>query len=1100
MSSTPARSPEQIREDIRAQGGVAHGPGRLARAEELLAEAERSADPAALAEALLQLAAARRFGTPARTTAGPVGRALRLWDEQPDAFAPEAVRELLWSLRWAAEDAIEDPDVPAAAVAELLAELSRRHATASLSQRPVHAREFLAAVRLGDEERAAPALASWHAAPRDEAADCRGCELAWEGAAHARRATLAEAADRTAGAAGASAAGAAEDAEALRLWEPVLRGEHDCRSRPSLLAAALLPLLRLGRADEARRHHLAGYPAVREDPAERTAVAHHLEFCARTGNEPRGLRLLAEQDPHRWEAAEDPASHGDWMAAVAVLMRRLVALGHGAMPVPGPPERRWTAAALREHATREALAVAARFDRRIWSKNLRNENPRDEHGEEGREGEERSPGERSRAESNRRAALARIEAGPLSGHLPLGLGTGPLAPRTGERAAAEAGDSDPRALLVRARALSVAGRPGALAVWAELAEAVARTGVRLTEGEQAELLDHRAMELTRTDPEAGAAAFTEAAGRYAGAGMPGEALACRARALQASSFAPDPDPGHGPARSRSARHTRPAQEQPGRRAGALLAEAETLCAEAEAQHAAGQISTRHATAVLLTRARLRAAQLGAARRAGESERGDGSASRDGGGAAGAERDAASDIDAETLGAETLDAQALDAELERLIAFAEPDADEPAVLARIAEATETRGRLAAQYGDPAHAERLLTEAAALCHRAERPWAATGPELALGRLLLENGRHTRAAEVLDAALADPERTGTAGVPADLARLHSLLAEAYAAAGRPEEEAEALWHAARWWAEADGAAQGARVGLRLGGCLLGLERTDEAAAVLEAALPGLFDAGDEPGTVQACVWLTQTCRGPGQLLAASRLLRRTAGAPHPWQDPHGHAVIAHLAADTLRGSGEYDEARAAYARAEELWRALEDTHGVVRTLHARAWLAAEAGGPPVRSLALMDAAQREIEAALRDGPDADRPAAPGADDEQRRLQLRLETGHTHRQTAELLAEYDHAPENPEHAHTARVLAHVDLAVGAFRACGEAGLHDATGAELRAAGLEADLGRYEEAVERLTRVRAAYPAGTPDPYGTVAERLAEAGQIELRIENALR
>ncbi|WP_327391632.1 hypothetical protein OG533_00820 [Streptomyces sp. NBC_01186] len=1024
MTSTPTRTPEQIREDIRAQGGAAHGPGRLARAEELLTEAEESGETAALAEALLHLVTARRFGTQARTTPAPVEWALRLWDEHPHAFGPTAERDLLWSLRWAAEDLIEDPDVPTGAVEEWLAMTARRYAAAGLSQRAVHIREFMAAQRFGDTERAAHALDSWRAAPRDESADCPGCELAWQGMAVARRADAAEGADD------------ADAAEALRLWEPVLRGEHDCPSQaPFLLAASLVPLLRLGRADEARGHHVAGYPAVRDVPTERGAVAHHLEFCTRTGNEPRGLRLLAEQGAHRWQAREDPASYGDWMAAVAGLMRRLTALGHEELPVPGPPERRWTAASLLEHATNEALAVARRFDRRAQD------------------------------ESNRKAPLARIEAGPLAGHLPLGLGTGPLPTRTAESAAER--DGDPRALLVRARALSEAGHPDALAAWAELDDAVARTGVPLDKGERAELLDHRAMELTRTDPASGAAAFTEAAGHYAGAGMPGEALACRARAVLAASFVPVP--GDGPARAGAqagaAWKAGGAHEQAGQRAEALLAEAEGLCAEAEALHAAGRAGTRHATAVLLTRARLRAGRLGEARYEGADEA----------------RDAALDAAA----------GALDAELDRLISFAEPDADAPAVLARIAEATETRGRLAAQCGDPAHAERLLTEAAALCHRAERPWAATGPELALARLLLENGRHTRAAEVLGAALADPARAA-ARDSTGLARLHSLLAEAHAAAGRPQEEAEALLHAARWWAQADGEAPGARVRLRLGGCLLGLERADEAAAVLEAALPDLFDAGDEPGTVQACVWLTQTCRSSGQLLAASRLLQRTAEAPHHWQDAHGHAVIAHLAADTLRGSGRYEAARAAYARAEELWRDLDDIHGVVRTLHARAWLIAEAGGRPAESLAFMEAAQHEIEAALRVGS--------GVEDEQRRLQLCLETGHTHRQTAELLAEYDHAPESSDASVTAGILAHVDLAVAAFHGCGEAGLHDATGAELRAAGLEADLGRYEEAVERLTRVRVTYPVGTPDPYGTVAERLAEAGDIELRIESALR
>ncbi|OEV25811.1 hypothetical protein AN220_11615, partial [Streptomyces nanshensis] len=238
---TTSRTPAELRADIRASGLAPHGPGRVARAEELVAQAEAAAEAgtregrAALGAALLHLAASRAFGTAARTTPGPVARALRLRDEDPEAFDSEDAFALLWSLRWAVADLVGDPAVPMTEIEEWLTRLAREHDRAGLSRRAVYAREFLVAQWFGDRQRAARAYSAWLEAERDRSADCAGCELAWRGRAYAVRAEEAEAV--------APGAGTAQDEAALRMWEPVLRGEYACAHRRSyLLAASLEPL------------------------------------------------------------------------------------------------------------------------------------------------------------------------------------------------------------------------------------------------------------------------------------------------------------------------------------------------------------------------------------------------------------------------------------------------------------------------------------------------------------------------------------------------------------------------------------------------------------------------------------------------------------------------------------------------------------------------------------------------------------------------------------------------------------------------------------------------------------------------------------------
>ncbi|MGX9225867.1 hypothetical protein ACWV95_05190 [Streptomyces albus] len=743
-----SRTPAQLREEIRARGRAPHGPERVTRAEELVAEADALADGgaregrAALAEALLHLAASRAFGSAARSTPQVVARALRLRETHPDAFEDGAATALVWSLRWAVEDLLADPGTPQADIEEWLAAMARRHAGAGMSQRAVHAREFLAAVSFGDQARADESYGAWLAAERDGSADCLGCELAWRGRAHAARAARAEAAE--------PGSGAAEDEAALRMWEPVLRGEYPCTTQqPFLLADALLPLLRLGRVEEARSRHVAGYLLVRDAPTGRRAVARHLEFCARTGNEPRGLEILAEQDDARWRPDQDPGGYGAWSAAVALLMRRITARGHGTLAVPGPPGFGWTAAALAQYAEAQAQDVAERFDRRADGTHHRAalrtrlaaepstpylplgvgaaalppepDRPRAagpttagtgtgtgsgmappaEPGTKGTytgaaprlrtaDGASGAPAPAERPETTapdandtsagdppgtragcRRGLAARLDPATVPGPAgtpkpgPGGPPTrrsrrtptpgprrspapgprespapGPRksptpgarkspepqarkapaprprpAPKPGQRSTPKprprrtpaprprktpasklrgAPVPRPRVVLVSRGTrgscsprrggsvrTDIRGRRRCGQPWRRPSSA---PGCGSSPAQRAELLDQRAMETARTDPASGAARFAEAARLYASAGLPGEALACRARAVFSASYAP---------------------------AGAAVPSEsiDALCSEARRLYVEGSADTRQTTAVLLTRARMRAREL-----------------------------------------------------------------------------------------------------------------------------------------------------------------------------------------------------------------------------------------------------------------------------------------------------------------------------------------------------------------------------------------------------------------------------------------------------------------------------------------------------------
>ncbi|MFJ2965990.1 tetratricopeptide repeat protein [Streptomyces collinus] len=961
---------DALREAMAENSGQPEGPTRNARAEELLTAAEKLGIPLAVIEALGHQLKVYNYSSEKGKMFVPFARLLRMWDERPEDFDEYESHSLHWVFKWVSAGMLDQPHVPLASIEKWLGEMEHRYRLAGHSERAVRSAEHSVAAHVGDVARAERAYAAWLAADRDSMADCHACELHGQGWWQAEQ---------------------GRDAQALELWGPVLEGEYTCAHEPhTALASSLVPLLRLGREEEARASHLRGFRLVRAMESMRGAYAEHVEFCALTGNEARGLELLAER-PAYFTDDGHPQSKLDFMSVVALLMDRLTGLGLGDRQVPGPAGREWTARELATHAREVALALAARFDERNGTTHV---------------------SERARARMARR---------PLVERLPLGVRSVRPAPPPAPVAAPvpATGQPDLPALLAEARRLSDTLRPGAVEAWA--AAAAAAEGAELDPRDRAEMADHEAMSL---GPE-GTGLFERAAGLYAEAGDPGEALAARARGAYVRALAGDVD-------------------------GAVAA-VTGLYDEVLALYAADGTGIRQTASVVMSRARILTRR-----------------------AHGAEGDPAALAEAE-------------AAVREVLALVEGRTGEDVRLAaRVAEARAMLGELAGLAGDLERAAELFARGAAAFTAAGLPWFAVEYEARLASLAHHLGDMAEAERALRAAL---EHGGAQLEAPGRAQLHLQLAEVVGVRGEAVEAARHALEAAHWADEAgESATLGAWARQQLGGFLLRQGRWAEAAEVLESALPDLTaETHGDGAVVQTQWWLGDCLSELGEHRAAAERRLQAAEIARHWPEQHDHATLAHLAGESLGQAGLAAEADQAYARAGGLWRELGNTHGLIRSLRARAWLALSAQDGLGGARDLMADAVRECE-----------EAREAATDEESRQQLVAELGHTHRQFGDLLARS--ASEGTEGAPVREVfeeaLAQVVCSAEVFASLGDGALHSRTGAELAAGRLEADLGRPADAAARARAVLAAYEGrgGTEAGDGedeAVRARRAEAEQL---------
>jgi tetratricopeptide (TPR) repeat protein len=497
-------SAEQIRAEAQAAEELPAGHAKAQRFEALAERARECDDRWLEAVVLLRLSDAYALAAEHHKHPAVFGRVLWLFDNFPDEVGPLS-HNVHWQLKWMTGGLLANPDVPLEVTYNWFGELERRYRQRGHSLRPVHALRSCLASEIGDHATASAQMEAAIAAPRDEMADCQACEHSdW----------------------GRWRAELGDDEGALSYWAPVLDGELKCREEPHFVfGKAALPLLRTGRAGEARRAFLAGYSLAKQKVSLASAIGRHIEFCALTGNEARGLEILAEHQGWLADREMSAAKRLEFLGGVAVLLRRLTVLGHDSLPVGSAH----TVASLSAALDEELREICGRYDARNGSsvvservsERLRREPLADQF----------PLGLPARLPRSAAAAAAGAAAGAAAD--PAVQGTQPARRATAAQAAAGASLDE---LIARARELAERRHPGAGDAWARAAATAAADGRELPGDVAATVARFSAGRLLRTDLAAGQAAMLAAAGRFAELGdLDGElesrAVAAHARYL-----------------------------------------------------------------------------------------------------------------------------------------------------------------------------------------------------------------------------------------------------------------------------------------------------------------------------------------------------------------------------------------------------------------------------------------------------------------------------------------------------------------------------------------------------------------------------------------
>ncbi|WP_329314010.1 tetratricopeptide repeat protein [Streptomyces sp. NBC_01278] len=482
---------EEIEQGLAENSGSPNGAARNAHAEVLAGAAEALGDGALFRRALDNLINAYLWSAESSKMLVPFARLLQEYDKDPGAFSRWDAHSLFWQFKWVATAIGDSPEIPLESAAGWLDEMERRYRIAGYSERPVREAELWLADAIGEDDRAERAFRAWLAADRDDMSDCHACELNSQGAYAVLR---------------------GDDAQALDVWQPVLSGNRTCAEEPHrVLATSLLPLLRVGRFEEARSHHVRGYRMARGNESLLPSVGKHIEFCALSGNESRGLEILAEHAGHVGPLVnvdDQMAFHG----GILVLLRRLIELGHGqspAVPYQGVPH---SVSELYEVLRAGSLDIARRFDARNGTTRV----------------------------SDR--FLARIGREPLVDVLPLGVRSTALPqPRTAAPASAPGAAAPvPPAtgfdeLVQRARQAREQRHPAADALWAEVGvHADACPESQADPLVMADVADHRALAAARAGADDAAQLLEAVRDRYEELGQAERAALARLRLASAA--------------------------------------------------------------------------------------------------------------------------------------------------------------------------------------------------------------------------------------------------------------------------------------------------------------------------------------------------------------------------------------------------------------------------------------------------------------------------------------------------------------------------------------------------------------------------------------
>jgi hypothetical protein len=290
---------DQIHDLIDRAGELEDGPAKIALVEEAVNLAEVHRDEDAAFKARYELVQAATFGGRPDLAIVAYAWVLAKVDADPQRFVADS---LLWRYKWVVDKSAHYPTISRQQIDDLFADMTRRYQAEGSTLHAVYSNRRTVALMMGDRELAAQQNALLQKTERDHLSDCHACvqdEEVWHYCE------------------------LGEDEEAIEAAKPIFRGKLSCSSIPECTHAnVLMPLMRLGRVQEAAKHHKAGYRLIAWNPAYLPQQAQHMTFLALSGNLDRGVTLLNRHLPNA-VVATSPRWQYQFYSAARLLLERL---------------------------------------------------------------------------------------------------------------------------------------------------------------------------------------------------------------------------------------------------------------------------------------------------------------------------------------------------------------------------------------------------------------------------------------------------------------------------------------------------------------------------------------------------------------------------------------------------------------------------------------------------------------------------------------------------------------------------------------------------------------------------------------------------------
>jgi hypothetical protein len=258
---------------------------------------------------------------------------------------------LLWQYKWVACNLTEFPHVSREQIEGMLSDMGLRYDRQGASPSTIWKLRRDVAVDMGDRATAEMAHHEYQKYPRDQLSDCRACELD----SHIDYYSF-----------------LGNDEQSVAQAKPILEGRASCAEVPHrTYPKLLLPLLRLGRGEEAMRYHRRGYQMIAGNGAKFIrATARHLQWLALTGNFPKGISVLEKELAAALQTV-CPGWRFDFFLATQLLLELLAESGRQTVKLRLPdsfPARtdtgRYGLTVLHGWFTGQLNALAAQFDAR----------------------------------------------------------------------------------------------------------------------------------------------------------------------------------------------------------------------------------------------------------------------------------------------------------------------------------------------------------------------------------------------------------------------------------------------------------------------------------------------------------------------------------------------------------------------------------------------------------------------------------------------------------------------------------------------------------------------------------------------------------------